>query len=252
MPFSDEEVGWIIKCAGLHPSFILRACAVLFDEKLQSAERKVSEQHFKNKAYSALHPLFQDTWERLSEQDKAVIRDEAQQKKYAEQVIQQTTASQEAEPRHQLPELTESAFFRRFVRDVNKISLFKMTVVELEEALERMHDLAALGETNLRLMRGVGRRLNGNVSPTLVERGKVIRGVLQEALELLRGFGARKDTEPSWYSYNILDYRYFSRYRLKGREIAARLEIVDRQYYRKRNDAVADLRSALFEMEELE
>jgi len=102
-------------------------------------------------------------------------------------------------------------------------------------------------------MKVVGYRLNGNSSPTVVERGKVIQGVLHEALEHLRGKGMRTDTDPTWLSYNILFERYFSRYHLKHREIAVRLEFSnDRQYYRKRSDALAALLNVLFEMEALE
>ncbi|SRR5579871_4221718 len=252
LPFTDNEVEWILKYAGLHLCFIRRTCAVLFDLKLQSANQQVSKQRFLNKAYSALKPLFQDAWNRLSDEDQAAIGDEVQTKErvdYQEQVEDE----QKDETSRPFSELTGSAFFRQFVRAVNKVGLFKMTVEELEEALEKMHDLAALGETNLRLMKIVGHRLNGNAASTPVERGKVIQGVLREALEQLRGPGARADTEPGWYSYNILDYRYFSRYRPTHQKIRVRLEFNnDRQYFRKRKDAIVALLNILFEMEALE
>ena len=255
LPFMDEEVEWILKYAGLHPCFIRRACAVLFDLKLQSPRRQVPKQRFLNRAYSDFKPLFQDTWDRLSEKDQAVILDEVRIKETPEQQAQDEDAPEDEADQagHQFPALTESAFFRQFVRDINKVGLFKMTVAELEDALEKMHDLAALGETNLRLMKVVGYRLNGNKSPTVVERGKVIQGILHEALEHLRGKGTRTDTDPTWLSYNILFERYFSRFHLKHREIAVRLEFnSDRQYYRKRNDALDALLNVLFEMEALE
>jgi hypothetical protein len=252
LPFTDTEVEWIVKNAGLHPCFILRACAVLFDEKLLSTRSGVSEQRFKAKAFNALRPLFQDFWDRLPEKERAVIRDEVQQKKHQGQLAQQ--AEQESEqPNRQFPELTESAFFRQFVRITCSLDLFKMNIEELKDALEKMHDLESLGETKLRLMKVVGYRLNGNSPSSPVERGKVIQVVLRDALENLRPSGPRADADPQWYSYNILDLRYYSRYRLKHREIAARLEFNnDRQYYRKREIAITKLLNVLFEMEELE
>ncbi len=252
MPFSDEEVEWIIKHAGLHPCFILRACSALFDLKLQSPRHSVSEQQFRNKASSILAPYFIAVWERLSEQDMTAIRDIVQQKKYLERTAKPEHAGLQDEPKQKYSELTESAFFRQFVREKNKIGVFKMNADELEKALKKMHNLAALGETNLRLMKSVARRLEDNASPTPVERGKVIRSVLDDALEHLRGKGMRKDTDQEWMYYNILSYRYFTRFSLKHREIATRLEFTnDRQYYRKRNNAVAALLNVLFEMEGL-
>ncbi len=240
LTFADEEVEWVIKYSGLHPCFILRACAVLFDLKLQSPDKEALKQRFLNKAYSTLKPLFQDTWYRLTKIDKAKIRDKVQNN----------------ERDRQFSELTESAFFRQFVRDINKIDLPSKTaensekdVKELEGVLKKMQNLGALGDANLHQIKGVERRLNGNASLTSIERGKVIRSVLQEAIEHLRGIGPRTDTEPSWYFYNILDYRYFSRYHLKHREIAARLEFTnDRQYYRKHNAAIAELYNVLVDM----
>lgn len=252
LPFTDEEVEWILKYAGLHLCFIRRACAVLFDLKLQSPRQQVSRQRFLNKAYSVFKPLFQDTWDRLSEQDQAVIRDEVRTKETLEQQAQIESGQEDEvdQAGRQFPELTGSAFFRQFVRDINNIGLFKMTREELEEALEHMHDLAALGETDLRLMKAVRQRLNGNTSPTPIDRGKAIQTVLREALERLRGRGQHADSEPSWYTYNILDYRYFTRYRLKHREIRVRLEFNnDRQYYRKHSAALATLLNVIFEME---
>ena len=85
--------------------------------------------------------------------------------------------------------------------------------------------------------------------PSTVERGMVIREVLKEAFERLRGPGVRADSAPEWKYYNILYYRYF-RYRLKHEQIAARLEFTStRQYFRERNKAIEALLHILIKME---
>ena len=86
--------------------------------------------------------------------------------------------------------------------------------------------------------------------PSTVERGMVIREVLKEALECLRGSGVRADLAPEWKYYNILYYRYFSRYHLRHEHIANTLEFTSiRQYYRERSKATEALLYILVKME---
>jgi hypothetical protein len=234
MPFAKAEEEWVLKYAGRHPFFIQRLCFVLFEEKLESNDSEIDEQHIKKLAYKDLLPHFQDTWERLTEAQRISLQDEAQQK---------------GNHLRALPELSESAFFRQFVRNTCQIGLFQMTVDELEDALKRMNDHKALGETRLRLMKTVSQRLGKETPPTLVEKGKVIREVLNEAFERLRGPDARVDSAPEWMFYNILYYRYF-RHHLKNENIYPRLGFTSiRQYFRERNKAIEALLDILLEME---
>jgi hypothetical protein len=76
----------------------------------------------------------------------------------------------------------------------------------------------------------------------------VIRAILHEAFERLRGPQVRTDTDPALQSYNILYYRYF-RYHHKNEQIAARIGFSPRQYFRYRNKAIDALLNILFEME---
>ncbi len=233
MPFTDEEIALVLKLAGRHPFFIERICYVLFEEK-QSTNGKVDEQRLKKLTYKDLKPHFSDTWERLSEAQRSYLQDEAQQKGL--QI-------------RELPELSESALFRIFVRNTCQVGLFHITVRELEIALKKINDPQALGETNLRLIRAVSQRLSKDTAPTVVEKGKVIREVINEARERLRGPGVRTDTDPEWRFYNILYYRY-SRRPLKHEHISTRLEFTSqRQYFRERNKAIEALLNILLEME---
>ncbi len=232
LPFTKTETEWILHLAGRHPFFIQRVCHYLFEEKLSQNGGKIDERRVRKLAYEDLKPHFADTWERLSETDQAMLQDEAQQRNH----------------HRELPELSESVLFRQFVRRTCRAKLFDMTTDALETALEKLDDSGVLGQTDLRLMNLVAQRLKRDDPPSVIEKGIAIREVLNDAFEKLRSSGVRNDTETSWQSYNILYYRYF-KYHLKNEQIAARIGISTRQYFRYRTSAIEALRNVLFEME---
>lgn len=230
--FTEAEVALVQKLAARHPFFIQRVCHVLFEEKLSRSE--FNEQRLKNLAYKDLAPRFQSIWEELSATEQVLLQDEAQQKENQQR---------------QLPELSESSLFRHFVRKTCELGLFHMTIEELEDALTKIDDMQALGMTNLRLMKTVSLRLGDDAALSATKRGMVIREILNEALERLRGAGSRSESAPEWKYYNILFYRYFKR-RFKNNQIAARLEFTSiRQFYRERNKALELFLNVLREME---
>jgi len=234
LPFTEEETEWILKIAGRHPFFIQRVSHILFEKKLSSRDSQINEQQIEKLVYESLRSHFQNAWERLSETQRVLLQDEARQKEISHR---------------ELPELSESALFRQFVRHVTGTKVFKMAPEELERALDNFDDVRALGETNLRLMNLVSQRLKMDNSRTVAEKGMVIRSILNEAFERLRGLGVRTDSAPEWKYYNFLYYRYF-KYHLKNEQIAARLQFTSiRQYYRERSKAIEALLSVLLEME---
>lgn len=231
LPFTASETAFISHMAGRHPFFIQRVCHRVFEEKL--SHNTGDEQHLRKLAYDDLLPHFTDTWERLTDAQKWMLQEEARK--------------QENQKRD-LPELSESELFRQFVRLTCGAAVFEMTPDELEKALDSIDDARALGATNLRLMNLVARRLENAIAPSVVERGMVIRVILQEAFERLRGSQVRTDTDPALQSYNILYYRYF-KYHHKNEQIAARIGFSPRQYFRYRSKAIDALLNILFEME---
>lgn len=231
LPFTEAEAALIARLAGRHPFFIQRVCHDVFEEKLTHSAP--DEQRLRKLAYEGLSPHFIDTWERLTEDQRWELQEEAQK--------------QDSQQR-KLPELSESELFRQFVRQICGSAIFEITSDELEKALDSIDDARALGTTNLRLMNLVARRLENAIAPSLVERGMVIRAILNEAFERLRGSLIRTDTDPALQSYNILYYRYF-KYHHKNEQIAARIGFSSRQYFRYRNKAIAELLNVLFEME---
>ncbi len=112
MPFTEKEVAWVRKEAGFHPFFIQRICYVLFEEKQQSPNGEVDLIFVKRKAYRSLLDHFTDTWQHLTEDQRVSLQDEARLINHQNRV---------------LPELSESALFRQFVRTTQKIRLFQLT-----------------------------------------------------------------------------------------------------------------------------
>ena len=233
-PFTPSDAEWIISQAGRHPYFIQRICSALFEEKAVQGDVSTDRGNVRTRAYEELFPLFDYLWERLSEVQSQALKDEARR---------------EESQRRDIPELSESALFRAFVREKCNIQLFQMTEETVEKVLDKIEDTRFLGESDLRYMKVVAMRLKTASAPTLVERGIAIREVLNAALEQLRGSGTRRDGASDWRLYNILYYRYF-KYQLKNEQISARLQFTSiRQYYRERNKALAAFLNVLFEME---
>lgn len=234
LPFTREEKEWLLLQAGLHPFFVQRVCHYLFEEKLIHNGSPVSHNHVKSLAYNELLPHFEDTWERLSEKQKEMLRNEAQRKGLRDR---------------ELPELSESGLFRKFVRDTCQLPLFRMKAEDVESVLDKLDDPRFLGDSDLKHLKTVSMHIKQDSMTSQIERGMAVREVLNDALERLRGTGIRRDTAHDWRLYNILHYRYFKNH-LKNDQIAARLEFTSiRQYFRERNKAIEALFTTLLEME---
>jgi hypothetical protein len=231
LAFTLDEADWIIKLAGLHPFFIQQVCNYFFEEKLLHDGAKVDRKHIKNQAYRALEPHFNDIWERLPPEKQDQLKDEAR-------VVNKQTC--------EVPELSESSLFRLFVRDKFKIYLFRMTPEALEKALGKLNDPKKLGACELANIVSSG---GPQGTPTVVEKGLLLRKMLNDAFERMHGTGTRQDGASDWLLYNILYYRYF-KHHMKNEHISTRLQFTSlRQYYRERSKAIEALFTILLEME---
>lgn len=235
LSFTEEEAGHILKLAGRHPFFIQRVCYILFEHKRWPGNEPLDMQSLKGLAYKELLPVFSDIWTELTEDQQTHLLDEAQQK---------------INPQRTLPELSESQLFRHFVRKTCQRGLFYMTVENLKDVLDIINSgPKILGDTDLRLMKIVAQRLQTELSPTVTDRGLVIREILNEAFARLQGTGNRSDQAPDWKLYNLLYYRYF-KYKLKNGQIAGRLGLTSmRMYYRTQEKAIEALLNALLDIE---
>jgi hypothetical protein len=219
--------------AGRHPFFIQRICYLLFEEKCRLHNAQVDYEHFTDLAYAEMEPYFGSMWDRLGQEQQIVLKNQA--------LFNDASTAQ-------IPELSESALFRRFILEKFALQRSNLTLAAVEEALDKLQNLSALGETDLQNLRSVSQRIKKTqLTPT--ERGTLIREVLTEAFERLHGNGYRSDREPTWRVYNILYYRYFKR-QLKNDQIVARMDFTStRQYFRERKKAIEALYIILLEME---
>ncbi len=234
LPFTEAEVQWVIALAGRHPFLLQRVCYFLFKEKSLHPDQEADPEQVRDQSYHDLRPHFSSILERLSNADQERLRKEAQQRG--------------SRQRGHLPEISESELFRQFLREASQWHAFQMTVEDMEKVLNNMKDLRLLGEGEMRYLKLVSRRTNNGTTSTATERGMAAREVLKEALERLRGTGSHNDQAEDWQSYNILYYRYF-RHHLRHEQIAARLIVSARQYYRLRLKAIEALYNALMDME---
>lgn len=230
--FSNDEVARVLRWAGGHPYFLQRICYLFWEEKRSAGRIEVKQ--LKHSVYKELSPTFEEIWQSLPEPHQKTLQDEARRREHQQR---------------QFPELSESSIFRLFIRTNCRIAFFDLNTAELEGALKKMGNLAVLGETNLQLMKLVAAHLKHQQTPTAAERGVAIRNVLNEALQRLQGAGRQSDGAADWRYFNILSYRFFSKHRLNNEQIAARLEISPRQYYRDRKEAIKELCEELIEME---
>ena len=243
-PFTAEEQEWICMMAGRHPFFIQRACHWLFEEKLQHRNDTPDFDHIEELVYKELHPHFDALWRGLSEH---------QQNRLKTTCVQQ----QDVRPKT-LPEMSESALFRRFLHETQAIypteKPIHLTIEDIESLLANLYDLRRLSESNIKHLKVVTMRIKESSSHSPTEIGQAIQEILKEALERLKGTGDRKDNADEWRLYNILHYRYFQRHRLHSKlnseQLAATLEYASiRQYYRDRNKAIEALTQVVLEME---
>jgi len=232
-PFAEPEIRWIMKLAGCHPFFIQRTCYFLFEKKCRSNNGHINYRDIKHQVYTELLPHFEHAWTHLEVEKQGLLIREA---------------SIVGSHQRKIPELSDSLLFRQFVRDREKIKPLQITPEVLKTVLERLDDLTFLGESplsDLNIIYTQGK----DPSKSAIERGILLRQVLQNALDKLRPLGSQHELSSDWQTYNILNNCYFKRARRSNRQLASFLGFSERDFYRKRDRAVEVLLNILFEME---
>lgn len=233
-PFLDEEVDWVLMIAGRHPMFLQQVCRILFEAKSQQESKEYSRRHLLQQVYEQLLPYFTYTWDMLEEEKRKMVEREARRKLASNRAI---------------PEFSESALFRRFVRSKAQVRLATLTNDDVKEAIEHLDDVQYLGECSLSLLNIVVQKFqNGIIPVSTVERGMAVRDVLQEAFKRLRSAGTQRDAAVEWRLYNILFYLYFVEH-LTRAQLAPRMGLGKRQLLREQKRAIDALLDILLEME---
>ena len=239
-PFTTSEVEWILSAAGRHPYFILHACYFIFEEKTTKQSDGIELNKIEKQVYKALQPSFVDMWKYFSEEQREYLKGNVQQAE---------------EHKDDLDALCESSLFRTYVATTYKATAFVTAVHEaavtvitidmLEEALKhiRRGDLTVLGECELQSLPLVTTRLLDTPAPAAIQKGRVIKEVLFEALKSLQGLEPHSDSQKDWMSYNILYYYYFKD--LTHGVVQGRIGIYENTYFRRLKKALRELYNAV-------
>ncbi len=231
-PFTPSERDWIFNLAGRHPFFLQRACYYLFEEKqLVDDDTPLDLEQVKQTVYKQLLPHFAYAWKHLDTQQQEQLAWEARRSSVKQQ---------------KLPEFSESLLFRQFVCEKSSINLSSITVDDLDKILEKLDDVRFLGESKLGYLNVIYLKAQQD-SLSIVEKGELVQKLVLSALEKLRPTTAHRKTEAQWRLHNILSWRF--KEKLKNEEIAARLAVSPRHFYREQKKAIGSLLNKLLEME---
>jgi hypothetical protein len=207
-------------------------CYFLFKQKSQSAE-KLDLKRIANQAYQDLLPHFTYVWEHSQTEQHELLKREA--------------ARQQASGRR-LPELSESTLFRKFVCGKTKLTLGELNVDYLLNVLNKLDDLAFLGDCNLSNLNVILSQ-EPHEKLTLVERGMHVYEFLQDALTQLRPTTPYSKVAPEWQTYNLLNSCFFKKERRSNQQLAGYLGMSERDFYRKRASVVSALLNVILRME---
>ncbi|HLI08113.1 MAG TPA: AAA-like domain-containing protein [Ktedonobacteraceae bacterium] len=229
--FTETEVQFVVEQAGRHPFFIQRTCYFLFKHKSQSPTLDVKK--IISQVYDELLPHFSYIWNHCDTEQLEQLKREVAQ----------------GSVQRKIPELSESALFRMFVRDKAKLAYRELDFNALHSALSKLDNLTFLGESQLSNLNIVAGENQGGTL-TVVERGMRVRKLLQDALAQLRPTTPPGVVTPEWQMYSLLARSYFKKERRSNQQLAGYLSMSERDFYRKRNDAVNALLNVILKMEQ--
>ncbi len=232
-PFTSTEVDWIFEQVGPHPFFLQVACRHLFDEKRRQRDESVYLPHLQTLIYQELLPHIDHVWGELEEHQKEYLR---------QGMLQHVQRSQT------LLEFSGSLLFRRRMRSLSHDNLTKLALEDVREALEHLDDLDFLAQCPLSKLQSISIHIENGVDSSANKRGVLVRDLLRKAFERMRPGDLRSELALEWRPYNIFWYRYF-KYHLPNPQIAARLGIGLRQFYRELEKAFHSLWKEVLEIE---
>lgn len=230
--FTEVEVQFVLEQAGCHPFFIQRMCYFLFKNKSQSSAlfdlKKIIGQ-----VYDELLPHFAYVWDHF---------DAEQHDQLKREVVQGST-------QRKMPELSESALFRTFVRTKAKLAYSELNFEIFHSLLSKLDNPILLGECQLSNLNIILRQ-DWAGTLTVVEKGMRVQKLLQDALIRLRPTTPSSNVTPEWQVYNLLNNSYFKKGRRSNQQLAGYLGMSERDFYRKRTDAINALLNVVLKMEQ--
>lgn len=250
LPFNEEEVNWVVQMAGTHPFLLQQVATQLFEEKRVHGGGDVDFAYVYKEAQQNVFDHFEDWWMMFSPNERQAV-------------VQGITHFEEnGQKSRSHPDLCYSQLFRDYMRATSKlvvapsfpplpeIDASEIKIATYKSILKFLHDPARLGECVLIGIPLIRARIEQRQAILPTVRGKIVEEVLREALKGMEGQEPRSDSSPAWIYYNILYYRYFMRkHSMTQEQIASRLSISERQYYRLVPDALKRLRNELLAMD---
>ena len=231
LPFTEEEVEWVVATVGCHPFFLQCACHCIFDEKMRQNKEPVDLTLVEERLSHELEPHFVHVWETLNEDQKQDVTLEL---------------TQRMPERRRMLELSECSLFRKKVRGFLQVNVPALSVKDLKDVLDHIDDNDVLERSKFAEMHAVA--LSMKASPH-TKKGVLVRELLKAGFERMKAGGVRSDSAPEWRLYNILFYHYF-KYHLANSQTSSRLGIGSvRQFYREQDRALQALLKEILDLE---
>lgn len=257
LPFTPQEVRWIVEMAGYHPYLLQQVAAVLFEEKRARGLSENSFQFVKKEVQQNLYSHFEDCWNTLDNDGRLqLIHFESRWSGLSKNERQRLVHEILEEARGEIfyPELSFSTLFYDHLRHTGELKAAPVIEIDLDEfkkILSAFNDLKALGESTLTRVPFIAAQIKQQGAISSMMKGRIVQESLKKALERMGGQEKRTDVARDWAYYNALYYRYFARQKFLTQEaIAQRLAMSTRHYYRLLSDAADRLWHTLQEMEE--
>jgi hypothetical protein len=233
-PITPEEATWIITQAGRHPFFLQVTCRMFFEEKYRRNTSAVDLARVQEITHNQLLPYFDDAWNAL---------DEAQRSEFLDELRWRSNTT------YRLLELSESTLFRKHISEKFNLDDPNLSIEDLKEALDNLNNNEFLANSKFASTYYVSMQCD-RTTTTVNQKGMIVRDFLKTALERIGSTGTRSDSAPEWRLYNILYYHYL-KYGMSNDQIAARLLISRRTFYRDQDKAIQILLKEVYEMERM-
>jgi hypothetical protein len=236
LPFTEQEVQWVLEMAGYHPYLLQQVAAVLFEEKRARGSEAISFSLVRKETQQNLLSHFEDCWHMLNANERQCLLEEVQRQDAGESAY---------------PELSSSALFRDYLQATGELKAkgsVDISISDFTKILDKFDDPKVLGESALITIPYIAAQISQQRAVLPTARGKIVQKVVKEALESIGGQEKRSDNAPDWLDYNIL--YYILKYDMKRNVIAGRLGMSDRHLYRLLPRAVDRLLGAMLTLEE--
>ncbi len=250
LPFTDDEVNWVLQQAGTHPFLLQQVATLLFEEKRINSEEPIDYDFIQEEAQKNLFSHFDDFWAIIGPIERKIIIADAKRKVLMADVPPsgKRNGGMESREGRTYAELCRNELFRTYLRAAGHLEIVPP---EFKDVLDHLDNPVFLGESSLaEKLPFLETRMKQQKAVTSSRRGNVIQETLKEALKSIQGQENWSHASRDWIPYNILHYRYFrQKHDISQGGVAHLLAISERQYYRLLPKAIERLWKELLMMD---